>query len=279
MVTYNYKENMERIFLYMERETVKKNGLKTLDKALSLLEYIYLKEKDTGKEIGISEINQTLHLGLSTIHRILTTFKAHGYLIQNQKTMKYQLGIKLFEIGHTVQNTNRLIETIKPYLIQLSESIGEASNLAILEGTEIIYIAKIASSEVLTANIKVGTRLPANCTSLGKVSLAFISEREVENLYKRDKQLPCLTSKSISSFEELKKQLIKIKEQGYAIDKEEYKVGVNCLAVPIKDKKGKAIAAISIAGPASRFDSVKIEKNISKLINISKEISIYISTV
>ena len=76
-----------------------------------------------------------------------------------------------------------------------------------------------------------------------------------------------------------KEQLIKIKEQGYAIDKEEYKVGVNCLAVPIKDKTGKVIAAISIAGPTSRFDSVKIEKNISKLINISKEISIYISTV
>ena len=143
-------------------------------KALALLEFISNKEE----EIGISEINKTLHLGLSTIYRMLAIFKAHGYIIQNQKIMKYRLGIKLFELGYTVQNTNRLIETIKPYFAQLSQSTGETANLAILEGTEIVYIAKIESSEVLTTNIKVGVGLPANCTVLGKISLAFMSKEE-----------------------------------------------------------------------------------------------------
>ena len=156
----------------MENTTVKKDRLKTLDKSLALLEFISINEKETGKEIGISEINNTLHLGLSTIHRILTTFKTRGYIIQNQKTMKYRLGIKLFELGYTVQNTNRLIETIKPHLKQLSQSTSETANLAILEGKEVVYITKIESSEVLTTNIEVGARLPANCTALGKILLS-----------------------------------------------------------------------------------------------------------
>lgn len=263
----------ERNFLIMERKTIKKQGLKTLDKALALLEYFSIKEKETAGEMGISEINKTLHLGLSTIHRILTTFKARGYIIQNQKTMKYRLGIKLFELGYAVQNVNRLIETIKPYLCQLSQSTGETANLAILEGKEVVYIAKIESSEVLTTNIKVGARLPANCTALGKISLALMPKKEFDNLYEDNKVLPSLSSNSITSLTELKKHLIKIKKQGYAIDKEEYKTGVNCVAVPIKDKKGKTIAAISLTGPSSRFTLEKIEKNKSNLMRISKEIS------
>jgi DNA-binding IclR family transcriptional regulator len=266
----------EKNFLIMEKTTVKKGGLKTLDKALALLEFFSIKEKERGEEIGVSEINKTLHLGLSTIHRILTTFKARGYIIQNQKTMKYRLGIKLFELGYTVQNINRLIETIKPYLCQLSQSTGETGNLAILEGKEVVYIAKVESSEVLTTNIKVGARLPANCTALGKISLAFMPKKEFDNLYKDNKVLPSLTSNSITSLKELKKQLKKIREQGYAVDKEEYKAGVNCMAVPIKDKKGNAIAAISLTGPALRFTLEKIEKNSSNLMRISKEISKHI---
>lgn len=253
----------------MENKTVKKGRLKTLDKALFLLEFLSISKK----EISISEINKTLHLGLSTIHRILATFKARGYIIQNQKTMKYRLGIKLFELGYEVQNTNYLIETVKPYLKQLSQTTGETANLAILEGKEVVYIAKIESPEVLTTNIKVGTRLPANCTALGKALLAFISQKEFDNLYEDNKVLPSLTSNSIISLKELKKCLIKVKERGYAIDKEEYRIGVNCVSVPIKDKKGNVISAISLTGPASRFTLEKIEKCLSNLIRIPKEIS------
>jgi len=263
----------ESSFLIMENATIKKKGLKTLNKALALLEFLSINEKETRKGTGVSEINEVLHLGLSTIHRMLTTFKMRGYITQNQKTMKYFLGIKLFELSYTVQNTKYLIETTKSYLKQLSQSIGETANLAILEGKEVIYIAKIESSEVLTTNIKIGARLPANCTALGKILLAFMPEKEFDNLYEDNKVLPSLSPNSITSLKELKKQLIKAKEQGYAIDKEEYRIGVNCVAVPIKDKTGNTIAAISLTGPASRFTLEEIEKKRSYIIRISKEIS------
>ena len=253
----------------MENMMNKKERIKSIDKALYLLEFLSANEQET----GITEISKKLHIGLSTVHRILSTLKSRGYVIQNQQTAKYRLGIKLFELGCAVQSTKRLVEVIKPYLRQLSESTNETANLAILEGKEVIYLAKAESSEVLTTNIKMGTRLPAHCTALGKVLLAFISDGEFNSLYKADEPLSSLTSNSITSLKELKKQLKKIREQGYAIDKEEYKIGVNCFAVPVINKEGTTIAAISITVPASRFKLEKIEEIKNELIAISEEIS------
>jgi len=179
----------------------------------------------------------------------------------------------LFELGCAVQSTKRLVEITKPYLRQLSQNTNETANLAILEGEEVVYLDTIGSPEILRTEIMAGTKSLAHCTALGKVLLAFITDWEFESLYKSDKLLSSLTSKSISSLEELKKNLKKFKEQGYAVDIEEYKIGINCIAVPIFGRNGEAIAAISITGPASRFTIDKMEKAKDRLINISKKIS------
>jgi len=260
---------MERGFRNLEKQLGKNERIKSIYKVLDLLEFLSANEQET----SITEISKKLNMGLSTVHRILTTLKSRGYIIQNKQTAKYRLGIKLFELGCTVQNTKRLVEITKPYLKQLSQSTNETANLAILEGKEVIYLAKAESSEVLTTNIKVGTILPAHCTALGKVLLAFISDQELDILYKADEPLPSLTSKSISSLEELKKNLKKVKEQGCAIDREEYNVGINCFAVPVINNEGIAIMAISITGPASRFTIDEMEKVKGQLMTISKEIS------
>ncbi len=253
----------------MENSTGKKERIKSIDKALGLLEFLSVNEQET----GITEISKNLHLGLSTVHRILFTLKSRGYVIQNLNTKKYRLGIKLFELGCAVQSTKRLVEITKPYLKRLSQSTNETANLAILEGKEVIYLDTIESPEILRTEIMAGTRTPAHCTALGKVLLASISDGEFESLYKSDEPLSSLTSKSISSLEELKKNLKKVKEQGYAVDREEYKNGINCIGVPIFGRNGEAIAAISITGPASRFTLNEMEKVKSKLIAISKDIS------
>ena len=253
----------------MENSTGKKERIKSIDKVLDLLEFLSVNEQET----SITKISKELHMGLSTVHRILTTLKSRGYVIQNQQTTKYRLGIKLFELGCAVQSTKHLVEITKPYLKQLSQSTNETANLAILEGKEVIYLATIESPEILRTEIMAGTRTPAHCAALGKVLLAFITDWEFESLYKSDEALSSLTSKSISSLEELKKHLKKAKEQGYAVDREEYKIGINCIGVPIFGRNGEVIAAISITGPASRFTIDEMEKAKSKLIAISKEIS------
>jgi len=193
----------------MENSTGKKERIKSIDKALGLLEFLSVNEQET----GITEISKNLHLGLSTVHRILFTLKSRGYVIQNLNTKKYRLGIKLFTLGCAVQSTKRLVEITKPYLKQLSQSTNETANLAILEGKEVIYLDTIGSPEILRTEIMAGTRTPAHCAALGKALLAFISDGEFKSLYKKDEPLSSLTSKSISSLEELKKHLKKLKNK------------------------------------------------------------------
>jgi len=260
---------MERNIRNMEITISKEERIKSIDKVLDLVEFLSANEQ----EIGISEISKKLNMGLSTTHRILTTLKSRGYINQNEQTAKYRLGIKLFELGCAVQNTAQLVEIAKSYLRQLSKITNETLNIAVLEDKEVIYLDTINSPEILRTEIRPGTRTPAHCTALGKALLASLSDWEFKNLYKNDEPLSSLTSNSISSLEELKKQLKKIKEQGYAVDREEYKIGINCIGVPVFGRNGEAIAAISITGPASRFNLSEMRKVRSKLISTAKEIS------
>jgi len=259
---------MERSLRNMEK-TSKKERIKSIDKVLNLLELLSMNEH----EMGIAEIGKQLNMGLSTVRRILTTLGTRGYIIKNKKTKNYRLGIKLFELGFKVQSTKHLIRSTRPYLRKLSKITNETANLAILEGKEVIYLDTVRSSEVLKTEIIPGTRTPAHCTALGKVLFAYLPRSEFNYLFNMNEKLVSLTSNSISSLDELKDILKEVKKKGYAIDKEEYKLGINCMGVPVFDKERKAIAAISTTGPASRFTIDKMEKAKEILISISKEVS------
>jgi len=254
----------------MGNKVFKKEKIKSIEKAIDLLELL----SDSKNEMGITEIGKELHMGLSTIYRILTTLKCRGYIVQNQQTSKYMLGAKLFILSCKVQNTKNLIKVVTPFLQRLSQNTNETINFAVLEGREAIYLFKIESKEMLKAGIELGTKVAAHCTSLGKVLLAFLPEQEFMILYPNENEkLPTFTPNSISSVEELKKCLKKIKKQGYAIDEEEFKIGVNCLGVPIINNEGKAIASFSVSGPVSRFNLCKMEKVKNILITLSENIS------
>jgi DNA-binding IclR family transcriptional regulator len=260
---------MERYFRNMEVNQINKEKIKSINKALDVLEFLSANDG----EIGIVEISNQLNMGLSTVHRILATLKSRNYIIQNPKTAKYRLGIKLFELGCEVQSTKNLIKMVRPYLRELSKITNETANVAILEDKEVIYLDTIESSETLRTEIRQGTRTPAHCTALGKCLLAFLSDNDFGQLYRRDEQIISLTPQSISSWSELKRELKKVKERGYALDLEEYKIGIHCVGVPIFNGKREAIAAISITGPASRFTGEKMEEAKNQLLIVVKEIS------
>lgn len=246
-----------------------KERIESIDKALDILEFLSKNEQ----EIGISEISKKLNMGLSTVHRILSTLKSRDFIIQNHKTAKYRLSIKLFELGCKVQNSKNLIKTINPYLRKLSKLTNETANLAILEDKEVVYLDTIESSETLRTGIVPGTRTIAHCTALGKALLAYLPNSEFVQLYRNDNNIISLTKNSISSKDELKKELRKVKENGYALDREESIEGINCVGAPILNQQGEPVAAISITGPASRFTMDKIENAKNELIMLSREIS------
>jgi len=175
-------------------EIKKMEKIKSIEKSLNLLELL----SDNEKEMSITEISKELQMGISTVHRILTTLKSRGlhrilttlksrgYITQNKQTLKYALGIKLFVLGCKVQGATNLVESVTPFLQKLSQYTKESINFAILEGREAVCLSKIESPEVLRTEIKIGARLPAHCTAVGKGLLAFLSEREFTMLYGKD---------------------------------------------------------------------------------------------
>lgn len=255
-----------------KKETESVNNESTsIDQALNILEIF----SENNVKLGVTEISKILKMSISTVHRTLLILKRRGYIEQDSQRGKYKLGLRVFELGCVFQNQVYLMEVAMSYLEHLANLTNETVNLAILDHNqrEVVYIAKIDSSEVLKTDIRIGTRLWANCTALGKVLLASLPEREIERVFPKNKELPTYTSNSISTFAQLKEHLREIKSQGFAVDDEEFHAGVRCLAAPIKNMHEKAVAAISITGPTTRFSLEKIEKLKSTIIEVSSRIS------
>ena len=242
--------------------------IKVLNKTFSILE-ILLKHDSA---MNMTEISEKLGLYPSTIHRILDTLKYWGYVEQNTNTQKYQLGLKLLELGMAKLHQIDLVREVTPYLKALVKQYNETVHLGVLEEGEVLYLAKEESSQTIRMISYIGKRAPLHCTALGKVLLAYMSEEERKEILE-EKELPRLTKNTITDKGELEKELDKIREQDFALDREENEKDVRCIGAPIRNYKGKVIAAISISSPIFRIDK-NVENNLKEaLIKTTNKIS------
>ena len=220
----------------------------------------------------MTEISEKLGLYPSTIHRILDTLKHWGYVEQEPNNQRYQLGLKVIELGMAKLHQMDLAREATPYLKELVNQCNETIHLAILKEGEVLYLAKEESSQTIRMCSYVGKRAPIHCTALGKVLLAYLSEEKRKDILDK-KGLPSLTEKTITNKKELEKELCKVREQGFALDRGEFEKDVRCIAAPIRNHQGKVIAAISISTLSFRIDK-NIHNNLKKaLIQTSKKIS------
>jgi len=248
------------------------NGrVKSIDKALDILE-AFSKQRE---ELSVTELSKMLGLKISTVHRILTTLKGRGYIRQSSPKTKYELGIKVFELGCIFRDQMHLTEIALPYLKYLCNLTKETTHLAILDDNfaEVIYIAQATSPEPLRTAVGVGTRWKAHCTAIGKVLLAFLSKEKIKQIFLNQKKLSTYTPNSISDVNGLKKHLKKVRIQGFAIDNEEFGIGIRCIAAPVRNDSGKVIAAVSIAGPTTRFSKEKAGGLKDTIIKVCDKIS------
>lgn len=245
--------------------------LKSVEKALDILESFTLESK----EQGVTEISRALGINPTSVYKILKSLKTRGYVSQDSPKGKYRLGIKLFELGSLFQEQVPLIKLARPFLEKLGAACGETINLAVLsaDGSEILYIDKIESSEVLKTDIRLGTRLPAHCTALGKALLSTLSEQEIDRFWGGAEELPALTAQSLSTRKDLEKELAAVKERGWAVDNEEFRKGVRCVAAPLRDRLGKSPAAVSITGPSSRITAEQVDTLAGLLLKTAQTIS------
>jgi len=242
--------------------------IKVLDKSLSVLELLLQK----CSAMNMTELSEKLGLYPSTIHRILDTLKHWGYVEQEPHNQKYQLGLKVLELGMAKLHQMDLAREAPLYLKELVNRCNETVHLGVLEEGEVLYLAKEESSKTIRMCSYVGKRAPLHCTALGKVLLAYLPEGERKKILGK-RELPRLTEKTITGKKELEKELGKVKKQGFAIDRGENEKDVCCIAAPIRNYQGKVIAAVSISGPAFRID-VNTQNNLKEaLVEISEKIS------
>jgi len=242
--------------------------IKVLDKTFSILDILI----QHGSSMHMTEISKKLDLYPSTTHRILDTLKHWGYIEQDPHTQKYQLGLKALELGMAKLHQMDLVREATPYLKELVKQCNETVHLGVLEGGEVLYLAKEESSQTIRMISYVGKRAPLHCTALGKVLLAYLSAEERKKIL-GEKVLPRLTENTITDKMELEKELGKVREQGFALDREENEKDVRCVAAPIRNYLGEVIAALSISSPIFRIDK-NAQNNLKEaLLETSKKIS------
>lgn len=203
-------------------------------------------------ELGAAQISKQLRLDLTTTFRMLMTLQAQGFVEQNPADGKYRLGTSCLELGSRYIKGNDVRRSALSLMNSIRDQFGETVHLAILEGTQVIYLEKLNGLHPIgVMSSHVGGNAPAYCTGIGKVLLAYLSEEEVCSRF-RGVKLEQFTSTTITKLSVLQCELRNIREKGYAIDNEEHEPDVMCCAVPIRGHSG-VIAGVSIAGPDQRM--------------------------
>lgn len=208
--------------------------------------------------LGVSELGRDVGLSRSTTHRYVSTLAALGYLQQDPATRKYRLGPRVLDLGFSAINSMELREIAAPHLRELSDETGYTVNMAILDDLDIVYVDRVRSARTgqreIDLNLHVGARLPAYCTSLGKVLLAQLPEEE------RDDRLGRIDfaqrgPNTLTSREALAQELGRVRAQGYAINNEELAYGLRSIAAPVLTHDGAGAAAINLAVHSSMVSS------------------------
>ncbi|MEW2619267.1 IclR family transcriptional regulator [Streptomyces sp. NPDC048106] len=238
-------------------------GVQSLERAFDLLERM----ADAGGEVGLSELSAMSGLPLPTIHRLMRTLVACGY-VRQQPNRRYALGPRLIRLG---ESASRLLGTwARPHLARLVAETGETANMALLDGDEVVYVAQVPSKHSMRMFTEVGRRVLPHTTGVGKALLSEVADDEVRALLGRT-GMPAATDRTITTPEGFLAALAEVRRQGYAVDDNEQEVGVRCLAVCVPGSP--TAAAISISGPAGRVTEDATEKIVPVLRQVALELS------
>ncbi len=235
--------------------------IQAVSHALDLLEQFH----DDVDELGVTELSKRLKLHKNNVFRLLATLESRGYIEQNKATENYRLGLKALELGQTFIKQMGLLRQAKPILERMVEESNETSYVAIYKENHIVYLDVVETSLTVRVVSRVGSRLPAYCTAAGKVHLAHMSEEELEEVLSAQNFIQH-TPTTLASKNALNAELVKVREQGYALDNEELDQGVRCISAPIRDYTRRIVGAISISGPSMRISDERLEKELIPLV-------------
>jgi DNA-binding IclR family transcriptional regulator len=241
--------------------------LESADRALRVLELF----NGSQRSLSLSEIADRMSLPKSSVHRLLTTLLAHEFIERDPATRRYRLGIKLFEIGSLVIHARGLHAAAHPVVEQLAVSTGETCHLAVLSGTDAVYVYKIDGASTIIMSSRVGGRAPSHCTSIGKVLIAWAGDEIFQQVARRG--FHRYTPNTIVDAARLAAELEQVRLDGYALDREEFQTGLCCIAAPVRDHSGRVLAALGLAGPSNRLTEQRLLELAAPVTNAADALS------
>lgn len=230
-----------------------------VDKAISLL-VSFGNHGSAG--VGVTELARRARLSKSTAFRVLGMLERNG--VVERVGRNYRLGARLHELGRTVYapDHDRVRDLLIPFLTDLYELTRETVHVAALHGSEVVYLAKLHGHRPATAPPRIGERMPAYCSAVGKVLLAYDPDAAAGTL---SATLRGFTANTITDPAVLAAELATIRRDGIGYDDEESQAGLSCVAVPVLSRTGRAVAAFSVAGPTDRIDKRRLGAHLRRV--------------
>lgn len=225
--------------------------------------------------IPLAVIVRETGLNRATVFRMLAVLARMGWIYKNQADSSYALGYKAFVLGHRKNQLETVTHHARPFTRRLAGDLGETVHLAAREGTQIVYFDKVEPPDGQPVSTAVGMRLDAHANAAGKAVLAWLVPDEVRQLYFQHPP-EAHTARTITCVDTLLNELSAVRVQGFAVDEGEMIPGLTCVAAPIMNSSGRANVALSVSGPASRFDPARIMLLAGRLSATAVEISDYI---
>ncbi|MEV4708389.1 IclR family transcriptional regulator domain-containing protein [Actinoplanes sp. NPDC049316] len=200
-------------------------------------------------ELTLSEVARICDLTRAAARRFLLTLTDLGYVRTDGRL--FSLTPRVLELGYSFLSSLSLPDVAEPHLERLVAEVHESSSMSVLDGDDVVYVARVPTRRIMTVAINVGTRFPAYATSMGRVLLAHLPGEQIEAFLERVSLEP-LTDRTVASAESLRAELKRVREQGYAIVDQELEEGLRSMAAPVHDRTGAVVAAVNVSVHASR---------------------------
>ena len=218
-----------------------------------------------GDALSVAQLALRTDLSRAVVRRLLITLELLGYATRDGA--EYKLSPKLIQFGFGETSTNSIETLGLPIIKHVTQVLHESSSLGMLQGRNVVYIARSAAERVMSIGLSVGSQLPAYCTSIGRVLLAAMPLHEFHNFVRRA-ELKKLTAKTIVDKRAFAREIENIRAQGYSIVDEELEIGLRSIAVPVKTRSGKVVAAMNSGVNVAR---VSKQKMLSEFLPVLKE--------
>lgn len=214
-------------------------------------------------ELTLSEVAAATGVTRAAARRFLLTLAELGYVRSDGRF--FSLTARVLELGYAYLSSLSLPEVAESHLEALVAEVNESSSVSVLDGMDVVYVARVPVSRIMTVAISVGTRFPAYATSMGRVLLAGLPDDELAT-YLAQVRLQRLTPRTVSSIAALRGELAKVRNQGWAIVNQELEEGLRAIAAPIRDRSGQVVAAVNVSAHASRTSLEAMRRDLLPLL-------------